>query len=213
MILGIDPGLSGGLGIYDGQIMFVADLPTFGTGTQRAVDCSALADIVRARGVTQAFVEAVHAMPKQGVSSSFQFGEALGAVRGVLGALSIPIHLVSPSRWKKTLGLTADKELCRRRAIELWPQLAGDLKRKADHNRVGLLIRLNCQEIGFLQIVRHAGLEKTGHNVLHRGEAMIPRIVFKGGDLLARAAISCSCCCAAAICLCAASITTERALA
>ena len=69
----------------------------------------------------------------------------------------------------------------------MWPQLAGDLKRKADHNRVGLLIRLNCQEIGFLQIVRHAGLEKTGHNALHRGEAMISRIVFKGGDLLARA--------------------------
>jgi hypothetical protein len=135
MILGIDPGLSGGLGIYDGRSMFVADLPTFGTGKQRAIDCTTLANIVRAKGVTQAYVESVHAMPKQGVSSSFRFGEALGAVRGVLGALSIPVHLVTPQRWKKTLALTADKELSRRRAIELWPELAGDLKRKGDHSR------------------------------------------------------------------------------
>ena len=88
MILGIDPGLSGGLGIYDGQIMFVADLPTFGTGTQRAVDCSALADIVRARGA--------------------DLGERWAPCAACWG-LFIPIHLVSPSRWKKTLGLTADE--------------------------------------------------------------------------------------------------------
>ena len=104
MILGIDPGLSGGLGIYDGQIMFVADLPTFGTGTQRAVDCSALADIVRARGVTQAFVEAVHAMPKQGVSSSFRLVKRWAPCAACLGRYRSRSIWCRPRGGRKPLG-------------------------------------------------------------------------------------------------------------
>jgi hypothetical protein len=68
-----------------------------------------------------AVIENVHAMPKQGVSSSFSFGRALGVAEGVLAGNGLSLRYVSPAKWKKALGLSADKGVSRRRAIELWP--------------------------------------------------------------------------------------------
>jgi crossover junction endodeoxyribonuclease RuvC len=89
-------------------------------------------------------IEDVHAMPKQGVSSSFSFGRALGVAEGVLAGNGLSLRYVSPAKWKKALGLSsdkgvsrrrADKGVSRRRAIELWPEHAKAFERVKDDGR------------------------------------------------------------------------------
>jgi crossover junction endodeoxyribonuclease RuvC len=65
----------------------------------------------------------------------FRFGQAYGMILGVVGALAIPARHVTPSKWKKTLGLNGDAEASRGRAIETWPAHADLFSRKKDHNR------------------------------------------------------------------------------
>ena len=80
-------------------------------------------------------VESVHSMPGQGVTSSFNFGRSLGATEGVFAACGRPIVYVSPARWKRSLGLSADKTASRRRAIELWPDRTALFGRVKDNGR------------------------------------------------------------------------------
>jgi crossover junction endodeoxyribonuclease RuvC len=98
------------------------------------VDTDTLAAIVREHAPVAAIIEKVAAMPGQGVSSTFKFGMAYGALRATVSVLQIPSYLVSPQRWKRDLGLTSDKEESRAMAIRLWPGV-GCFSRKADHNR------------------------------------------------------------------------------
>jgi crossover junction endodeoxyribonuclease RuvC len=125
VILGIDPGLTGACAVLDGQrangiveIVALYDLPTIGTGKQREIDATALAHLIRAHTpYAFAAVEKVASRPGQGVSSTFKFGTSYGVIRGVIGTLEIPIRHVTPSKWKKTLGLNGDAEASRARAI------------------------------------------------------------------------------------------------
>lgn len=80
-------------------------------------------------------LEDVHAMPKQGVTSSFGFGRTKGVIEGVFAANGRPITYVSPAKWKRALGLTKDKGASRRRAIELWPDKAALFARVKDDGR------------------------------------------------------------------------------
>ncbi len=136
-ILGVDPGLSGGYGIMRGRLLVdVADLPVLGEGTQRRIDTANLADAIRAHGpYAFAIVEQVSAMPGNGVSSMFRFGQAYGTILGVIGALAIPVRHVPASKWKRALGLDSSAETSRARAIETWPGQAEYFARKRDHNR------------------------------------------------------------------------------
>ena len=96
---------------------------------------TALLDL-RAGRDASVVVEAVAAVPGQGVSSTFRFGESLGVVLGVLGALQLPIRMVTPSRWKKAAGLLCrDKDAARTLAIQLHPEVADQLARKKDIGR------------------------------------------------------------------------------
>lgn len=141
MIIGIDPGQTGALAFYDsGKIVAVFDIPvmarTHGKGQQ--VDPYALATLIMSnRGhLGEAVLEQVSAMPGQGVSSTFNFGEAVGIIKGVLGALQIPVRMVTPQRWKKAAGLVGkDKDAARSVAIQLHPEVAGQLTRKKDIGR------------------------------------------------------------------------------
>lgn len=132
-ILGIDPGLSGALGFYFPAVSRVAleDLPL----ADGEINAPALAARLRAFEPAMIVLERVHAMPKQGVSSTFKFGVSFGAVRGVIGAVGIPLYLVSPTVWKKHYQLGADKEASRGRAIELFPHNADRLDKKRHHGR------------------------------------------------------------------------------
>ena len=140
--LGFDPGQTGAIAAYNGErVIGLIDMPTMarlhGSGLQ--IDpytlTTALLDL-RAGRDASAVVEAVAAMPGQGVSSTFRFGESLGVVLGVLGALQMPVRMVTPGKWKKAAGLLGrDKNAARTLAIQLHPEVADQLVRKKDIGR------------------------------------------------------------------------------
>jgi hypothetical protein len=149
--IGIDPGLSGGFGVLDdeGNLVAAGDLPVAGTDAQRRIDGANLAAILRLYSPARCAIEQVSAMPGQGVSSTFRFGQATGTVAGVVAALGIPVEWVAPSRWKRSFGLSADKEPSRLRAIETWPASAHLFARKKDHGRAeGALLALWLRKNG-----------------------------------------------------------------
>lgn len=132
-ILGIDPGASGAISFYfptHPRLIAVEDMPVAGG----EVDVATLAQRIRQMSPDVAVIERVGAMPKQGVSSTFRFGTAYGSVRGVVAALGVPVHLVSPTTWKRHFRLSADKEESRALALRLWPD-SGHFSRKKDHGR------------------------------------------------------------------------------
>jgi len=106
-----------------------------GKSVKRHVSAQLVAELLRDLQIDEAFVEAVHAMPGQGVSSSFSFGRALGVLEGVLGALQIRTTMVPPAVWLKEMRTKAGKDGSRARAIELWPKQASLFARKKDDGR------------------------------------------------------------------------------
>lgn len=126
-LIGIDPGCSGAIVVLQSErcpepIEWMR-MPTMKEGKAARVDCAELVRFLEYVDTGHAYVEAVHAMPGQGVSSMFSFGHAAGSVMGVLTALRIPVTLVTPQRWKKAAGLIGkDKDAARSRAIQLWPR-------------------------------------------------------------------------------------------
>jgi len=151
--LGVDPGKSGAIAALDerGHLLGVEDMPVVGP----IISPVLLDEIVHnwhdplAEHPGTAVVEDVHAMPKQGVSSSFSFGRSLGVAEGVLAGDGWAIVYVSPARWKRMLGLSADKGASRRRAIELWPAKAKAFARVKDDGRAeAALIALWHQRYG-----------------------------------------------------------------
>lgn len=141
-IIGIDPGLtSGAIATYNGEVLYVLDVPTVkykATKKMKTVlNLSELADIFNftLAGADMAYIEQVGAMPGQGVTSMFNFGEAYGSLKAMTVSFRIPFTLVSPVKWKSEMGLNSDGEKSRNRALEMFPTYADYFKRKKDHNR------------------------------------------------------------------------------
>jgi hypothetical protein len=133
-ILGIDPGVSGAIAFYFTQEpsrVAVFDVPIAGG----EINSPALADLINGYAPDFAIIEAVGAMPGNGAVSMFNFGRAYGDVRGVIGALKIPLHLVRPQVWKKHFKLDKDKEKSRMLANNLFPACSDHFKRKKDDGR------------------------------------------------------------------------------
>jgi crossover junction endodeoxyribonuclease RuvC len=147
-IVGIDPGLSGAVAILGphGDLMNTVDMPA----ADGHVIAAVLASHIDAWHIDAAWVERVHSMPRQGVASTFKFGVAYGTTLGVLGALHIPTHHVTPNTWKKAAGLSADKGAARRRATDLWPTWASHFARVKDDGRAEAAL-----------IARHGWLQMT----------------------------------------------------
>lgn len=141
-IIGIDPGASGAVAILEaatGRLIEVWDMPSVlvqsGKSAKNRVSPEMLAAELRPWADAVAYVEQVGAMPGQGVSSMFAFGESLGIVRGALAGLAVPCHLVPPARWKKAMGVNAGKDGSRAKAAQLWPEQAGEFRRVKDDGR------------------------------------------------------------------------------
>ena len=141
IILGIDPGLSGALALYDTseQTVEVFDMPVLDLvrngKKKREVSAQALANLLAATTIKAAFVERVNAMPGQGVTSVFSFGRSTGIVEGILAAYDIPTTLVTPQAWQKAVGQRAGKDGSRERAMQLFPAQADLFQRKKDDGR------------------------------------------------------------------------------
>lgn len=141
MILGIDPGAKGAVCFFDpqGGAFEVHDTPTImvkrGTTNKVEINPQALAAIIKLQPVRHAVIEKVGAMPKQGVSSMFQFGRSVGMIEGVLAALTIPVTFVTPQAWRKALNVREGKDGSRARACELFPKYAHLFARVKDDGR------------------------------------------------------------------------------
>ena len=119
IVLGIDPGLSGACAAvdHDQRLVAVFDMPQMG----KDVDAAQLHRQLLELKPTHAHVKSVFSRPKQGVSSVFTFGKAVGSVHATLACLNIPMTLVTPAQWKKFYRLDSDKEKARMLAIRTWP--------------------------------------------------------------------------------------------
>ena len=142
-IIGIDPGLSGAIAILENnKVLNVFDMPTMSEGkkNKKQLNSAQLVKLLRDNIVkdeeVSVVVEQVNAMPGQGVTSMFNFGQTFGAIKGVCAALGLPIFFVRPSKWKKHFELiNASKDSSRTKAIEMYPSLSSDLARKKDVNK------------------------------------------------------------------------------
>lgn len=142
-ILGCDPGINGAFAILtkSGELVEVWDTPTIeikvGKSNKKRIAPELLVNELRGKleMIECAFIEQVASSPQMGSSSSFAFGEAFGLVKGVLAAMHIPCHTVTPARWKRDLRLNASKDGSRALAIKQWPKQAGEFKRIKDADR------------------------------------------------------------------------------
>jgi hypothetical protein len=143
----IDPGaVHAAIAVFhDAVPVFVADIGTAGD----MLDATGFAHALTDMKVMRLVVENVHAMPKQGVSSTFKFGVGVGIIHGVAGALRLPLTLVTPTQWKTFHSLHADKEAARALAIRKWPEHHKHLIRKKNADRAEALL------IGDWYYVRH----------------------------------------------------------
>ena len=142
-IIGIDPGLSGGIAILkNNKVLNIFDMPVMPEGkkNKRQLNSAMLVTLIKEniRDDEEAIVvvEQVNAMPGQGVTSMFNFGQTFGAIKGVCAALELPIFLVRPAKWKKHFELiNSSKDSSRTKAIEMYPTLSSQLAKKKDVNK------------------------------------------------------------------------------
>ena len=157
-ILGIDPGLSGAIAVLENnKVLNIFDMPVMSEGkkNKRQLNSALLVDLIQENidlnEEVSVVVEQVNAMPGQGVTSMFNFGQTFGAIKGVCAALKLPIFFVRPSKWKKHFELLkASKDASRTKTIEMYPSLANKLSRKKDVNKSdAILIARFYNETGF----------------------------------------------------------------
>ena len=146
-IIGIDPGLSGGIAILDDlKIYNLFDMPTMSEGkkNKNQLNSAQLVNIIKKHileGNTFVIVEQVSAMPGQGVTSMFNFGQTFGSIKGICAALNLPIFYVRPTKWKKHFELiNSSKDASRTKAIEMYPHISERLSRKKDVNKADAIL-------------------------------------------------------------------------
>ena len=142
-IIGIDPGLSGAIAILENKnVLKLFDMPVMAEGkkNKKQLNSAQLVNIIK-KNINKnddiaVVVEQVNAMPGQGVTSMFNFGQTFGAIKGVCAALNLPIFFVRPSKWKKYFELiNSSKDSSRTKVIEMYPSLSSQLSKKKDVNK------------------------------------------------------------------------------
>ena len=148
IIIGIDPGISGAISILENKkILEVYDTPTMidGKKNKRQINSAQVTNIIKERLKDDkeviVVVEHVNAMPGQGVTSMFNFGQSFGVIKGICAALSLPIYFVRPTKWKKHFNLIkTNKDASRTKVIEVYPEISDKLHRKKDSNRADAIL-------------------------------------------------------------------------
>ena len=150
LIIGIDPGISGSICFFqDGKIIDVIEMPTMTEGkkNKKQVNGSQIYNEISARINSldnkdiKVVVEQVSAMPGQGVTSMFNFGQSFGILKGICSAMQLPIYFVRPAKWKKYFNLiNSEKDASRTRAIEIFPYFSSHLSLKKDSNKADAIL-------------------------------------------------------------------------
>ena len=150
LIIGIDPGISGSICFFkDGKILDVIEMPTMTEGkkNKKQVNGSQIYNEILKRvnkletSDIRVIVEQVSAMPGQGVTSMFNFGQSFGILKGICSAMQLPIYFVRPAKWKKYFNLiNSEKDASRTRAIEIFPYFSSQLSKKKDANKADAIL-------------------------------------------------------------------------
>ena len=150
LIIGIDPGISGSICFLDnGKILEVIEMPvmTDGKKNKKQVNGSQVYNEVTKRikqfekNQIRVVIEHVSAMPGQGVTSMFNFGQSFGILKGICTAMQLPMYFVRPAKWKKYFNLlNSEKDASRTRAIEIFPYFSSQLSRKKDSNKADAIL-------------------------------------------------------------------------
>ena len=150
LIIGIDPGVSGSICFFeDGKILDVIEMPTMNEGkkNKKQVNGAQIFNEITKRiddnseNNIRVVIEHVTAMPGQGVTSMFNFGQSFGILKGICSAMQLPIYFVRPAKWKKYFNLiNSEKDASRTRAIEIFPYFSSYLSRKKDSNKADAIL-------------------------------------------------------------------------
>ena len=150
LIIGIDPGISGSICFFkDGKILDVIEMPTMTEGkkNKKQVNGSQIYNEIVKRidkdivSNTRVVIEHVTAMPGQGVTSMFNFGQSFGILKGICSAMQLPMYFVRPAKWKKYFNLiNSEKDASRTRAIEIFPYFSSQLSKKKDSNKADAIL-------------------------------------------------------------------------
>ena len=153
LIIGIDPGISGSICfLKDGKILDVIEMPTMTEGkkNKRQVNGSQIYNEISQRinkiqnQDIRIIIEQVSAMPGQGVTSMFNFGQSFGILKGICSAMQLPMYFVRPAKWKKYFGLlNSEKDASRTKAIEIFPYFSSQLSKKKDSNKADAILIAN----------------------------------------------------------------------
>ena len=150
LVIGIDPGISGSICFFqDGKIIDVVEMPTMieGKKNKKQVNGSQIFNEISERikkidkKDIKVIIEQVSAMPGQGVTSMFNFGQSYGILKGICSAMQLPMYFVRPAKWKKYFNLiNSEKDASRTRAIEIFPYFSNQLSKKKDSNKADAIL-------------------------------------------------------------------------
>ena len=149
LIIGIDPGISGSICFFeDGKILEVIEMPvmTEGKKNKKQVNGAQIYNeffkrINNKDDDIRVVIEQVSAMPGQGVTSMFNFGQSFGILKGICSAMQLPMFFVRPAKWKKYFNLiNSQKDASRTRAIEIFPYFSTQLSKKKDSNKADAIL-------------------------------------------------------------------------
>ncbi|MDB0053813.1 crossover junction endodeoxyribonuclease [Candidatus Pelagibacter sp.] len=150
LVIGIDPGISGSICFFnEGKIVDVVEMPTMTEGKKNKKQVNGaqifneISDRIKKldKRDIKIVIEQVSAMPGQGVTSMFNFGQSYGILKGICSAMQLPMYFVRPAKWKKYFNLiNSEKDASRTRAIEIFPYFSSHLSRKKDSNKADAIL-------------------------------------------------------------------------
>ena len=150
LVIGIDPGISGSLCFFkDGKVVDIIEMPNMAEGkkNKRQVNGAQIYNEISSRikkinkEDIKVVIEQVSAMPGQGVTSMFNFGQSFGVLKGICSAMQLPMYFVRPAKWKKYFNLiNSEKDASRTKAIQIFPYISSQLSKKKDANKADAIL-------------------------------------------------------------------------
>ena len=150
LIIGIDPGITGAICFFEnGEVRDIVEMPSMAEGkkNKRQINGPQIYNEIsrRIEGLQKkniaVVIEQVSAMPGQGVTSMFNFGQSFGVLKGICSAMQLPMHFVRPAKWKKYFNLIkTEKDASRTKVIEIFPYISSKLSKKKDANKADAIL-------------------------------------------------------------------------